>query len=141
MTDTPADAISVTEAAADSAESVDDTAVICTSDEDGIAMGDRYRPEPEIVPTLELPPDTPFTCQITPEFAEFATFARNWTEPPPSVAEAVAGETDMDAVGGPAAGVSVVTPAAPHADSTTAAAIVAAMIRAVRPINPVCGAS
>lgn len=43
----------------------------------GIAAGAVYKPPAEIVPTVEFPPVTPFTAQVTAVFAEPETAALN----------------------------------------------------------------
>jgi hypothetical protein len=48
-----------------------------------------------IVPTVELPPTTPFTCQVTAVFAAFDTVAVNCRLPPPAWTAATAGITEM----------------------------------------------
>ena len=49
-------------------------AVMVTVAGEGILLGARYNP-PLIVPTMELPPETPFTVQVTAVFEEFVTVA------------------------------------------------------------------
>jgi len=51
-------------------------AVTVTVAGDGSLLGARYVP-PLIVPTVELPPETPFTLQVTAVFEEFVTVAVN----------------------------------------------------------------
>jgi len=47
-----------------------------------------YRPALEIVPTVALPPVTPFTCQVTAVLLVFCTVAVNCRVPPaPTVAD------------------------------------------------------
>jgi hypothetical protein len=41
-----------------------------------------YRPKLEIVPTVALPPVTPFTCQVTAVLLVFCTIALNCCVPP-----------------------------------------------------------
>ena len=56
--------------------------VLCT------AAGAVYRPELEIVPTVALPPATPFTCQVTAVLLVFCTVALNcWVPPAATVAD------------------------------------------------------
>ncbi len=57
------------------AELAADTAVTVTVAGEGIIAGAVYIPEVEIVPTVVLPPATPFTCQLTVIFVELATVA------------------------------------------------------------------
>jgi hypothetical protein len=58
--------------------SATEIAFIATAAGDGTAAGAVYRPAVEIVPFVALPPDTPFTCQVTPLFCEsFETVAVN----------------------------------------------------------------
>lgn len=59
------------------AVSAADTAVTVTVDGEGTVAGAVYIPEPEIVPTVVLPPATPFTCHVTAVFDEFVTVAEN----------------------------------------------------------------
>ena len=59
------------------AVSAADTAVTVTVAGEGMAAGAVYAPALEIVPTVALPPATPFTCQVTAELAEFMTVAEN----------------------------------------------------------------
>src|SRR2546430_12908415 len=50
--------------------------------------GAVYRPELEIVPTVALPPVTPFTCQVTAVLLVFCTVAVNcWVPPAATVAD------------------------------------------------------
>lgn len=44
----------------------------------GIVAGAVYMPELDMVPTVEFPPVTPFTDQVTAVFVEFETVAVNW---------------------------------------------------------------
>ena len=46
-------------------------------DPDGIVIGAEYKPELEIVPTVELPPAIPFTAQFTALFIAPVTLAAN----------------------------------------------------------------
>ena len=56
--------------------------VLCT------AAGAVYRPALEIVPTVALPPVTPFTCQVTAVLLVFCTVALNcWVPPAATVAD------------------------------------------------------
>jgi hypothetical protein len=48
----------------------------------GTTPGAVYRPEPETVPTVALPPVTPFTCQVTAVLLVFCTVAVNCCVPP-----------------------------------------------------------
>ena len=52
------------------------TAIRDTEDVGAIA-GAAYSPDGEIVPTVEFPPATPFTCQLTVVFEVPLTFAEN----------------------------------------------------------------
>lgn len=67
----------VTCVAPERAVSAADTAVTVTVEGEGTAAGAVYTPEVEIVPTVALPPTTPFTCHVTAVFEEFVTFAEN----------------------------------------------------------------
>src|SRR5713101_7416141 len=60
--------VRVTVALADLVVSACDTAVTVTVFGLGTAAGAVYRPAVEIVPTVALPPVTPFTCQVTAVF-------------------------------------------------------------------------
>ena len=66
----------VTFALADFVVSAALVAVTVTVAGDGSRLGARYVP-PLIVPTVELPPETPFTLQVTAAFEEFVTVAVN----------------------------------------------------------------
>src|SRR4029077_16519973 len=55
-------------------------------------------PEVVIVPTKELPPGIPFTCQVTKEFGAFSTVTKNWTLAPAAIC-AEAGERVMLTLG------------------------------------------
>jgi hypothetical protein len=57
--------VTVTVADADLVVSACETAATVTDAGLGTAEGAVYSPEVEIVPTVELPPATPFTCQVT----------------------------------------------------------------------------
>jgi hypothetical protein len=59
------EAVTVTLADADFVMSACDTAVTVTVAGLGTAEGAVYSPEEVIVPTVEFPPVTPFTCQVT----------------------------------------------------------------------------
>ena len=52
----------------------------------GTAAGPVYKPEPEIVPTVALPPVTPFTCHVTAVLLVFCTVAENCCVPPVATA-------------------------------------------------------
>ena len=69
--------VTVTEAEADLVESAADTAVMVTIMEAELLMGAVYRPEVEIIPTVELPPAAPLTLQFTAIFEEPVTVAVN----------------------------------------------------------------
>ena len=65
----------------------------------GTAAGAVYRPDDEIVPTLELPPESPFTSQLTPVELVPETVALNcwdWF----TCKDAVAGEIETETVVG-----------------------------------------
>jgi hypothetical protein len=62
---------------AERAASAADTAVTLTVAGEGTVIGAVYRPAPEIVPTVALPPATPLTCQVTAALLEFLTVAEN----------------------------------------------------------------
>ena len=51
----------------------------------GTAPGAVYRPELEIVPTVALPPVTPFTCQVTAVLLAFCTVAVSCCVPPTAI--------------------------------------------------------
>jgi hypothetical protein len=59
------EAVTVTLADADFVVSACDTAVTVTVAGLGTAEGAVYSPDVEIVPTVESPPVTPLTCQVT----------------------------------------------------------------------------
>jgi hypothetical protein len=59
------------------AESAAETAVTVTVLGVGNVAGAVYRPAAEIVPVVEFPPVTPFTCQVTAVFVVFVTVAVN----------------------------------------------------------------
>ena len=48
----------------------------------GATPGAVYRPALETVPTVALPPVTPFTCQVTAVLLVFCTVAVNCCVPP-----------------------------------------------------------
>jgi hypothetical protein len=79
-------------------ESAEDTAVMVTVAGDGTAAGAIYMPIAEIVPTVELPPVTPLTCQVTAVFDELATVAVKACEPV-AVTVAVPGMTETEIAG------------------------------------------
>jgi len=58
------------------------TAEIVTGFVAGMVAGGVYRPLLLIVPFVASPPVTPFTCQVTLVFVEFATAAYSWTVDP-----------------------------------------------------------
>ena len=68
--------MTVTFALADLVLSAALIAVTVTVAGDGSRLGARYVP-PLIVPTVALPPETPFTLQVTAVFEEFVTVAVN----------------------------------------------------------------
>jgi len=45
---------------------------------EGTRLGAVYRPVAEMVPTVELPPVTPLTAQVTAVFVVFDTVEVNW---------------------------------------------------------------
>jgi len=57
--------------------SASDTAVTVTVKVDEIVDGAVYIPAAEIVPTVEFPPLTPLTCQVTAVFDVLVTVALN----------------------------------------------------------------
>jgi hypothetical protein len=76
-----------------------ETAVIVTLPPDGGRFGAVYVPDAEIVPTVALPPDVPFTCQVTAVLLVFTTLALKELVDPaataagPEVVTAIAGVT------------------------------------------------
>jgi hypothetical protein len=82
----------------DSVGSVVETAVIVTVGDEGMTAGDWYWPAAEIVPTVELPPVIPLTCQLTLSPVELVMLAVYETVWPPMAAVALTGETEMVAV-------------------------------------------
>src|SRR6185503_2830975 len=72
----------VTVALADDAEFATLVAATVTDPPDGTEVGAVYRPEELIVPAVELPPDTPFTNQVTPVLLVPETVAVNCFEVP-----------------------------------------------------------
>lgn len=63
-------------------ESAELTARTVTVSVPGTAAGAVYVPDELIVPVAELPPATPFTCQVTAEFDEPATLTlKDWVAP------------------------------------------------------------
>jgi hypothetical protein len=91
---TAAGAVTVTAAEADLVESACDTAVTVTVAGLGTDAGAVYKPELEIVPTVALPPTTPFTCQVTAVLLVFCTLAVNCCVAP-AVTVAEVGEMVM----------------------------------------------
>ncbi len=81
-----------------------DTAVTLTRVEFLAAAGGVYAPDEETVPTAELPPAIPLTCQVTAAFAEFATYAANDCPAVPASSVAVAGQTATLTAGGAVVG-------------------------------------
>jgi hypothetical protein len=69
------------------------TARTLTLFETGIVGGAEYIPDELIVPVATLPPVTPFTCQLTAEFVDPATVARNDCVAP-ALTLALCGETE-----------------------------------------------
>src|SRR5579863_6402739 len=68
-------AVMVTFAVPEAVVSACETAVMVVVAGFGIVAGAVYSPLDEIVPTVELPPAVPFTCQATAEFDAFTTLA------------------------------------------------------------------
>ncbi len=85
--------IKVTAALLDAAESAALTARTVTELELGTLPGAVYMPEELIKPVAELPPVTPFTCQLTVVFDDPVTVALNGCEAPERTL-AVLGETE-----------------------------------------------
>jgi hypothetical protein len=75
-TETAAADVMVTEALAEAKVYTEDCAVTLT-EVDGATAGARYQPALETVPTLELPPRTPFTSQFRPVLVVPDTAALN----------------------------------------------------------------
>jgi len=69
--------VTVTCAVPERAVSAADMAVIVTVAGEGTEVGAVYIPAVEIVPTVEFPPTTPFTCHATTVFDVFTTVAEN----------------------------------------------------------------
>jgi len=67
----------VTAALADFVLSAALVAVTVTLDGDGSLLGARYKPPLLTVPSVELPPEMPFTFQVTAVFEVFVTVAVN----------------------------------------------------------------
>ena len=93
----PAEPVMVTAADAILLESAALTAAMVTVAGDGAVDGAVYTPEPEIVPTVEFPPVTPFTDQATAVLDVPVTEAVNCCVCPVCT-EADAGETDTETV-------------------------------------------
>jgi len=92
----------VTVAMADLVVSATDVALMVTAAGVGTVVGAVYTPAEEIIPTIELPPFTPLTLQVTTIFAVFVTAAVKVCMAPVSTV-AVAGVT-VTATGMAAAG-------------------------------------
>src|SRR2546427_11552479 len=76
--------------------------------------GAVYSPEPEIVPTVALPPVTPFTCQVTAVLLVFCTTALNCCVPPAATVAKIGEMVTLTEIG-----VGVVdTPAQPTVSNT-----------------------
>jgi hypothetical protein len=86
------------------------TAVTVTAAGDGTVAGAMYTPAAEIVPMVELPPGTPFTCQVTDVFDALATVAVNAWLPPPACTVAPEGATATDTGGADCVKVTVAEP-------------------------------
>ena len=83
-------------------------AVTVTVAGDGIAAGAVYSPALDIVPTVEFPPATPLTCQVTAVLdPALATMALNCWVPVAASTTTAPGSTDT------ATGGVIVTPAKP----------------------------
>jgi hypothetical protein len=80
-------------------ESAEETALMVTVAGEGTVAGAMYMPIAEIVPTVEFPPLTPLTRQVTAVFVEFATVAVKACEPVPAVTVDVPGATETDIAG------------------------------------------
>jgi hypothetical protein len=80
------------------AVSATDTAVIVTFAGVGTEAGAAYIPVLEMVPTVEFPPATPFTCHVTAVFDVLPTVAVNVCEPE-TVTVALAGLTETVIMG------------------------------------------
>jgi hypothetical protein len=69
--ETPTETAAITVTLADAERVVSATEVAVTVTEPlGMVVGAVYRPEAVMVPTVELPPDTPLTLQVTPLLCE-----------------------------------------------------------------------
>jgi hypothetical protein len=77
--------------------SAKETAVTVTVGVVGTATGAVYTPVPLIVPTVEFPPATPFTRQVTPVLLVFCTWAVNCAVRPVATV-ALVGEIVTDTV-------------------------------------------
>ncbi len=76
-------------------------AVICITAEEGRLGGAVYMPWASIVPSVELPPGTLLTSQVTAVFEVPVTLAVNcWVRPRSTLALAGATETEMEGGGG-----------------------------------------
>src|SRR5215472_10823593 len=83
--------VRVTCAEADLVESAWEMTVTVTVAGEGTAEGGVYTPPAEIVPTVELPPDTPFTHQVTVESSELLMTAVKVSVAPPASRLALVG--------------------------------------------------
>jgi hypothetical protein len=72
-----AGAVTVTDADAPMVVSACEMAVTATVAGIGTVLGAVYKPVVEMKPTVEVPPVTAFTCQVTAVFVVFATVAVN----------------------------------------------------------------
>ena len=81
------------------------TALTVTVEGLGGLVGAAYRPVEEIVPTVELPPVMPFTCQITAVFVVPETITVNCIVVPTITVTGLGGETvTVTPGGGPTGG-------------------------------------
>jgi hypothetical protein len=94
-TDSDTTATTVTAADADLVGSATLVAVTDTMPADGTTDGPVYNPPDETVPTVESPPATPFTHQVTPVFVVFVTLAVNCCVPDVGT-DALVGEMDTE---------------------------------------------
>jgi hypothetical protein len=92
--------VMVTDADADFVESACEMAVTMTVAGLGRVAGAVKSPEVEIVPAVEFPPVTPFTCQVTALLLVFCTVATKACDAPTETL-AVVGESEMLTAGLP----------------------------------------
>ena len=79
---TVTDCATVTMAEPEAAGFATETAVTVTVAGLGMVLGAVYSPVALMVPTVALPPATPFTCQVTAVFVVPETVAVNWSVAP-----------------------------------------------------------